>query len=148
MFATAALSSIQTIVNKYLQDNKGVNWNGLTVDDFVVVACVAGSVVEAGVDDSAVEGRSSPVVKISDHGRHVMSSIPVPLKTRRVGQRGTLNLSRTQTFSHWCVMVVRRKVESSFVVHITWPWFKTIWSVTKSPRVAEQCDVNIHSLTL
>ncbi|GFT17965.1 hypothetical protein TNCV_4911191 [Trichonephila clavipes] len=39
----------QTIVNKYLQNNKGVNWNGLTVDDFVVVACVAGSVVEACV---------------------------------------------------------------------------------------------------
>ncbi|GFU11585.1 hypothetical protein TNCV_4492181 [Trichonephila clavipes] len=39
----------QTIVNKYLQNNKGVNWNGLTVDDFVVVACVPGSVVEACV---------------------------------------------------------------------------------------------------
>ncbi|GFV57079.1 hypothetical protein TNCV_2932021 [Trichonephila clavipes] len=36
----------QIIVNKYLQNNKGVNWNGLTVDDFVVVACVFGSVVE------------------------------------------------------------------------------------------------------
>ncbi|GFU64062.1 hypothetical protein TNCV_4593141 [Trichonephila clavipes] len=35
----------QTIVNKYLQNNNRVNWNGLTVDDFVVVACVAGSVV-------------------------------------------------------------------------------------------------------
>ncbi|GFW22027.1 hypothetical protein TNCV_4823091 [Trichonephila clavipes] len=49
MFAIAAISSRQTIVNKYLQNNKGVNWNGLTVDDFVVVACVAGSVVEACV---------------------------------------------------------------------------------------------------
>ncbi|GFU00662.1 hypothetical protein TNCV_4818271 [Trichonephila clavipes] len=39
----------QTIVSKYLQNNKGVNWNGLTVDDFVVVACVFGSVVEACV---------------------------------------------------------------------------------------------------
>ncbi|GFX17068.1 hypothetical protein TNCV_4265941 [Trichonephila clavipes] len=29
-----------------------------------------------------------------DHGRHVMSSSPVPLKTRRIGQRCTLNLSR------------------------------------------------------
>ncbi|GFU55157.1 hypothetical protein TNCV_426611 [Trichonephila clavipes] len=26
-----------------------------------------------------------PVVKVSDHGRHVMRSIPVPLKTRRFG---------------------------------------------------------------
>ncbi|GFT78454.1 retrovirus-related Pol polyprotein from transposon 17.6 [Trichonephila clavipes] len=56
MFAIAAISSRQTIVNKYLQNNKGVNWNGLTVDDFVVVVfvvgfavvvCVAGFVVEA-----------------------------------------------------------------------------------------------------
>ncbi|GFW52068.1 hypothetical protein TNCV_2819371 [Trichonephila clavipes] len=45
----AAIFSRQTIVNKYLQNNKGVNWNGLTVDDFVVVACVAGSVIEACV---------------------------------------------------------------------------------------------------
>ncbi|GFX71991.1 hypothetical protein TNCV_3330951 [Trichonephila clavipes] len=53
MFAIAAISSRQTIVNKYLQNNKGVNWNGLTVDDFVVVACVFGSVVEAcGVHQS------------------------------------------------------------------------------------------------
>ncbi|GFX22093.1 hypothetical protein TNCV_3054491 [Trichonephila clavipes] len=29
------------------------------------------------------EGCGGPVVKVSDHGRHVMSSSPVPLKTRR-----------------------------------------------------------------
>ncbi|GFX40998.1 hypothetical protein TNCV_2216961 [Trichonephila clavipes] len=34
----------------------------------------------------------------------VMSSSPVPLKTRRVGQRCTLNLSRAQTSSRWCVV--------------------------------------------
>ncbi|GFT44634.1 hypothetical protein TNCV_5036781 [Trichonephila clavipes] len=49
IFAIAAISSRQTIVNKYLQNNKGVNWNGLTVDDFVVVVCVASFVVEACV---------------------------------------------------------------------------------------------------
>ncbi|GFX99543.1 hypothetical protein TNCV_5025991 [Trichonephila clavipes] len=49
MFAIAAISSRQTIVNKYLQNNKGVNWNGLTVDDFVVVVFVVGFVVEACV---------------------------------------------------------------------------------------------------
>ncbi|GFX67508.1 hypothetical protein TNCV_3463971 [Trichonephila clavipes] len=27
------------------------------------------------------------------------------------------------------------------------PWFKITWPVVKSPRVAEQFDVNIHSLT-
>ncbi|GFW80200.1 uncharacterized protein TNCV_461081 [Trichonephila clavipes] len=38
----------------------------------------------------------------------VTSSSPVPLKTRRVGQRCTLNLSRAQTSSRWCGVVVRR----------------------------------------
>ncbi|GFS70800.1 uncharacterized protein TNCV_1232031 [Trichonephila clavipes] len=38
----------------------------------------------------------------------VTSSIPVPLKTRRVGQRCTLNLSRAETSSRWCGVVVRR----------------------------------------
>ncbi|GFX78114.1 uncharacterized protein TNCV_5134621 [Trichonephila clavipes] len=51
-------------------------------------------------------GRS--VVKVSNHGRHVMSSSPVPLKTRRGGQRCTLNLSRAETSSRWCGVVVRR----------------------------------------
>ncbi|GFX77702.1 uncharacterized protein TNCV_1106191 [Trichonephila clavipes] len=39
----------------------------------------------------------------------VPSSSPVPLKTRHVGQRCTLNLSRAQTSSRWCGVVVRRK---------------------------------------
>ncbi|GFX53636.1 uncharacterized protein TNCV_1185641 [Trichonephila clavipes] len=47
------------------------------------------------------------------------SSSPVPLKTRRVGQRCTLNLSRAQTSSHWCGVVVRRGDASSDVVHVT-----------------------------
>ncbi|GFW86946.1 uncharacterized protein TNCV_2811011 [Trichonephila clavipes] len=40
----------------------------------------------------------------------VSSSSPVPLKTRRVGQRCTLNLSRAETSSRWCGVVVRRGV--------------------------------------
>ncbi|GFV58114.1 uncharacterized protein TNCV_2109421 [Trichonephila clavipes] len=36
------------------------------------------------------------------------SPVPVPLKTRRVGQRCTLNLSRAETSSRWCDVVVRR----------------------------------------
>ncbi|GFW13409.1 hypothetical protein TNCV_1879111 [Trichonephila clavipes] len=44
----------------------------------------------------------SPVVKVLDHCRHVVSSSPVPLKTRRVGKRCTLNMSRAQTSSRWC----------------------------------------------
>ncbi|GFU89140.1 uncharacterized protein TNCV_2895881 [Trichonephila clavipes] len=61
----------------------------------------------------------SPVVKASDHGRHVMSSSPVPQKTRRVGQRCTLHLSRAETSSHWYGVVVRRGGASSGVVHVT-----------------------------
>ncbi|GFX84500.1 uncharacterized protein TNCV_3531971 [Trichonephila clavipes] len=38
----------------------------------------------------------------------VTGSSPVPLKTRRVGQRCTLNLSRAETSSRWCDVVVRR----------------------------------------
>ncbi|GFT41431.1 retrovirus-related Pol polyprotein from transposon TNT 1-94 [Trichonephila clavipes] len=38
----------------------------------------------------------------------VTSSSPVPLKTRRVGQRCTRNLSRAETSSRWCGVVVRR----------------------------------------
>ncbi|GFV32285.1 uncharacterized protein TNCV_1675711 [Trichonephila clavipes] len=38
----------------------------------------------------------------------VTSSSPVPLMTHRVGQRFTLNLSRAETSSRWCGVVVRR----------------------------------------
>ncbi|GFW06307.1 uncharacterized protein TNCV_37811 [Trichonephila clavipes] len=65
------------------------------------------------------EGFGSPVVKVSVHGRHVMSSSPAPLKTRRVGQRCTLNLSRAETSSRWCGVVVKRGGSSSGVIHIT-----------------------------
>ncbi|GFX03161.1 uncharacterized protein TNCV_1700462 [Trichonephila clavipes] len=48
------------------------------------------------------------VVKVSNHGWHVSSSSPVPQKkTRRVGQRYTLNLSRAEMSSRWCGVVVR-----------------------------------------
>ncbi|GFU36277.1 hypothetical protein TNCV_559181 [Trichonephila clavipes] len=67
-----------------------------------------------------------------------MSSSPVSLKTRRVGQRCTLNLSRAETSSRWCGVVVRRgvlaQVPSSSLDHGS----KITWSVAKSPRVAEQ----------
>ncbi|GFU88805.1 uncharacterized protein TNCV_4444821 [Trichonephila clavipes] len=49
----------------------------------------------------------------------VTSSSPVPLQTRRVGQRCTLNLSRAETSSRWCGVVVRRGGASSGVVHVT-----------------------------
>ncbi|GFW40238.1 uncharacterized protein TNCV_1696461 [Trichonephila clavipes] len=49
----------------------------------------------------------------------VTDSSPVPLKTRRVGQRCTLNLSRAETSSRWCGVVVRTGGASSGVVHVT-----------------------------
>ncbi|GFV32151.1 uncharacterized protein TNCV_1674401 [Trichonephila clavipes] len=87
---------------------------------------------------------NSPVVKVSNHGRQVMSSIPVPLKTRRVGQRCTLNLSRAETSSRWCGVVARRGgcQLRCRPRHLT--MVQNTWSVAKSPRVAEQCDVNIN----
>ncbi|GFU28871.1 uncharacterized protein TNCV_470071 [Trichonephila clavipes] len=48
----------------------------------------------------------------------VMSSSPIPLKTRRVGQRCTLNLPRAQTSFRWCGVVVKRGA-SSGVAHVT-----------------------------
>ncbi|GFW77721.1 uncharacterized protein TNCV_134121 [Trichonephila clavipes] len=54
-----------------------------------------------GVQQEVTQSCGSPVVKVSDHGRHVMSSSPVPLKTSRVGERSTLNPSRAQTSSRW-----------------------------------------------
>ncbi|GFT81394.1 uncharacterized protein TNCV_3672751 [Trichonephila clavipes] len=49
----------------------------------------------------------------------VTSSSPVPLKSRRAGQRCTLNLSRAETSSRWCGVVVRRGGASSSVIHVT-----------------------------
>ncbi|GFW61673.1 uncharacterized protein TNCV_3706081 [Trichonephila clavipes] len=85
-----------------------------------------------------VESRScgSPVVKVSDQGRHVMSLNPVPLKTRRVGQRYTLNLWTAETSSRGCGRV-RGEGASSIVFHVTLAWFKITWSIAKSPRAAE-----------
>ncbi|GFU06218.1 hypothetical protein TNCV_4765231 [Trichonephila clavipes] len=42
-------------------------------------------------------GHGSLVIKVSDRGWCAMSSSPVPLKTRSVGERSMLNLSRAQT---------------------------------------------------
>ncbi|GFX51660.1 hypothetical protein TNCV_5013631 [Trichonephila clavipes] len=49
----------------------------------------------------------------------VMISSPIPLKIHRVGGRCTLNLSRAQTSSHWCGVVVRRVGASSGGVLVT-----------------------------
>ncbi|GFS94460.1 hypothetical protein TNCV_2014791 [Trichonephila clavipes] len=51
---------------------------------------------------SATWGRGSLLVKFLDCGWVVASPSPVPLKTRRAGERCTLNLPTAQTFSFWC----------------------------------------------
>ncbi|GFX63283.1 uncharacterized protein TNCV_3896081 [Trichonephila clavipes] len=93
------------------------------------------------------KGCRSPMVKVSDHGRHVMSSSPVPLKTHRVGQRCMLNLSRAQMSSRWWSVVVRRGLPAQVLSTSLDHGSKLLGpSPTQSPRVTEQCDVNIHSL--
>ncbi|GFX14820.1 uncharacterized protein TNCV_1485631 [Trichonephila clavipes] len=47
----------------------------------------------------------------------VTRSSPVPPKTRRVGQRCTLNLSRAETSSRLCGVLVRRGGASSKLDH-------------------------------
>ncbi|GFW09479.1 hypothetical protein TNCV_3995861 [Trichonephila clavipes] len=57
----------------------------------------------------------------------VTSSSPVPLKTRRVGQRCTLNLSRAETSSRWTatagsdVVQSGRPIFDDFFQHL-WPY--------------------------
>ncbi|GFU69624.1 hypothetical protein TNCV_2503441 [Trichonephila clavipes] len=83
------------------------------------------------------------MVKVSDRDRLVTSN-PVPLKIHRERARFTLNLSRAQTSSRWCGVVgegVPAQVSSSSLDG---------GSKLRGPspkQVAEQCDVNIHSLT-
>ncbi|GFX16068.1 hypothetical protein TNCV_4703261 [Trichonephila clavipes] len=48
------------------------------------------------------------MVKDRTRGLRVTSSIPVPIKIRRVGQRCMINLSRAETSCRWCGVIVRR----------------------------------------
>ncbi|GFU26093.1 uncharacterized protein TNCV_5105491 [Trichonephila clavipes] len=82
----------------------------------------------------------SPAVKVSDHARHVMSSSPVPLKTRRVGQRCTLNLPRAKTSYHWCGVVVRREGASSGAIHVTMVQNYVIHSMLTKYRMIKFID--------
>ncbi|GFV88657.1 hypothetical protein TNCV_1593771 [Trichonephila clavipes] len=55
-------------------------------------------------------GRGASGIGIRTVACLVTSSSPVPLKTRSVEQRCTLNLSRLKRHSRWCGVVVRRGV--------------------------------------
>ncbi|GFS73845.1 uncharacterized protein TNCV_1458731 [Trichonephila clavipes] len=78
------------------------------VKSFEAQSPPVGVVWKLGELDARSGGHGSRVVKISDRGWCVTSSCPVPLKIRRVGERCTLNLSRVQTTSRWCVVAARR----------------------------------------
>ncbi|GFV50725.1 hypothetical protein TNCV_2213861 [Trichonephila clavipes] len=78
----------------------------ITVNKMEIIQCSLGVVWVARYRTGG--GRGSRVVKVSDRGWFVTSSSPVPLKTRRVGERCTLHLSRAETSSRWCGEVVRR----------------------------------------
>ncbi|GFT77213.1 hypothetical protein TNCV_4239291, partial [Trichonephila clavipes] len=85
------------------------------------------------------ERRSSTCYLLITKG--VTSSSPVPLNTRRVGERYTLNLSRAQTSSCWSGVVVKRGQLKYRPRHLT--IVQNYEVVSKSPRVAEQCDVKV-----
>ncbi|GFT81115.1 uncharacterized protein TNCV_955041 [Trichonephila clavipes] len=69
-----------------------------------------------------------------------MSSIPVPLKTRRVGQRCTLNLSRAETSSRWCGVVVREGVPAQ-VSSTSLDHGSKLRGPSPKALVAEHCQV-------
>ncbi|GFU61301.1 uncharacterized protein TNCV_5033471 [Trichonephila clavipes] len=100
------------------------NWNGILKSyNFSTGA----SVIARLIDSKAISVSSDQinVAAVAEWYRYrtvacfVTGSSPVPLKTRRVGQRCTLNLSRAETSSRWCGVVVRRGGASSGVVHVT-----------------------------
>ncbi|GFY23253.1 hypothetical protein TNCV_3939491 [Trichonephila clavipes] len=84
-----------------------------------VSTLISRTVGQSGAECGKTVQSSPCMVKVSDHGRHVMSSSPVPLKTHHAGERCTLNMSRAETSFRWCDVVVRRGDASSDIVHIT-----------------------------
>ncbi|GFV59746.1 uncharacterized protein TNCV_1908171 [Trichonephila clavipes] len=68
---------------------------------------------------------NEPVTAVAECYRYrivaclVTSSSPEPPKTHRIRQRCTLNLSRAETSSRWCGVVVGTGRGNSFVVHVT-----------------------------
>ncbi|GFT41851.1 hypothetical protein TNCV_1667111 [Trichonephila clavipes] len=61
-----------------------------------------GSSVAPGLEPESLRRRVRDPNHLFSAANHVMSSSPVPLKTRRVGQRCTLNLSRAEMSSRIC----------------------------------------------
>ncbi|GFX31376.1 hypothetical protein TNCV_2061921 [Trichonephila clavipes] len=64
---------------------------------------------------------SAAVAEVSakDRGLPCYEFEPGTIKTRRVGQRCTLNLSRAETSSRWCGVALGEGGASSGVIHVT-----------------------------
>ncbi|PRD28544.1 UNVERIFIED_CONTAM: hypothetical protein NCL1_32043 [Trichonephila clavipes] len=107
---------IRSIVSLFLNSNQP--------DDAINVASVTNGVPPT-LGLLYLQSQTPGVAAVAEWYRYrivdclVTSSSPVPLKTRRVGQRGTLNLPRAETSFRWCVVIVRRGGASSGVVHVT-----------------------------
>ncbi|GFS77433.1 hypothetical protein TNCV_4491161 [Trichonephila clavipes] len=69
------------------------------------------------LDKKTLERKSSTCYLLITKG--VTSSSPVPLKTRLVGKRCTLNLLRAQTYSCWSGVVVKRGQLKCHPRHLT-----------------------------
>ncbi|GFU91408.1 hypothetical protein TNCV_2541761 [Trichonephila clavipes] len=82
----------------------------------VTVSSLSGVICLFGEE---MTGRGGRVVYVSDRGWLCHELEPSTTKTHRVGQRCTLNLSRAETSSRWCGVVVRRGGASSGAVHVT-----------------------------
>ncbi|GFV88274.1 FERM domain-containing protein 8 [Trichonephila clavipes] len=105
------------LISKFVEELKQrPSWCEDQVDNFISIP---------HEDDDVYLFEINFVAAVAEWYRHrivagfVTSSSPVPLKDRRVGQRCTLNLSRAETSSRWCGVVVRRGGASSGVVHAT-----------------------------
>ncbi|GFS61257.1 uncharacterized protein TNCV_3104931 [Trichonephila clavipes] len=85
----------------------------------------ASPLVKLGTDERRPCFDHHAVAAVAEWSRYrivaglVTSSSPVPLKAHCVGVRRTLNLSRAQTSSRWCGVVVSRWGASLGVVHFT-----------------------------
>ncbi|GFX02018.1 hypothetical protein TNCV_372071 [Trichonephila clavipes] len=97
-------------------------------------------------------------------GKGPSTVVHLILLVQRLEETGSLKIRTDEEMTGGVVMITNTwRGRGSQVVKITdsWletgvvlikvqnygPWFKTTRSVAKCPRVAERCDVNIHSLT-
>ncbi|GFV49870.1 hypothetical protein TNCV_1391521 [Trichonephila clavipes] len=84
---------------------------------------------------------ATKALHIFKHPCLLRDSNPVPKAQQKALLTAIPDGWQAQTSSSWCGVV-----DSSSVVLLTRSWFRMTRSIVKSPHVAQQCDVNIHSL--